>query len=350
MAFWLCRTMKRYDEHLGREACLRLRAEALELGAPGTFAPEVVPSEAVTVVTNGEMPLIPELRRMSCIYVVGVEGTGHHGVEPMLLHGALKKYGIARTLASWRRLREVFLATPREMRRAALARLLEPLAASTASPQVIFEFCSWPYRGGDNPDQERWCAGCADPGLLEQEMATGNPGLSFDLREFVELMGVHAEVRLLCLYRRLAPATWSHASWDRGLVEHARVLAMFNNYITSVLTQLDPIIWRWVAYEDIVAAHAGDYHAQSDNTSTITLSADAGAATSSGSLAASLAHFLNLPAEALHESLQAFAPSTKDAWCDMPGETLTEINALEDKLSPGWFPALFPGQHVSSCS
>eukprot|EP00435_Cladocopium_sp_Y103_P012932 s1706_g3.t1 len=45
--------------------------------------------------------------------------------------------------------------------------------------------------------------------------------------KFGDVMGV------LVLHRNLLSAAWSHKEWDDGLVEHAKVLALFNDYLTK---------------------------------------------------------------------------------------------------------------------
>lgn len=56
---------------------------------------------------------------------------------------------------------------------------------------------------------------------------------------------------MLALHRSLVSAAWSHKEWDAGLVEHGKVLALFNDYLSKVFSKLEPEMWRWVSYEEI---------------------------------------------------------------------------------------------------
>lgn len=153
---------------------------------------------------------------------------------------------------------------------------------------------------------------------------SGNPGNSFDLREFVDMMSEYADIRLLVLNRGLAAASWSHREWDGGLVQHARVLALFAEYLTRVLGDLDTAIWRWVAYEDLCAAHeSNDPHALN-----------------------AMAMFLGLPEALLRRAFAEFTPSKKDASAEMPRCMLRAIQALELRHGPSWFTSKFPNSRL----
>lgn len=275
---------------------------------------------AITRLFEGEAHQLPQQKdQLRAIYLAGVEGTGHHGFGPLLNFPMVCQYGDG-VLSWWRSLREVLMKTPPTRRRLRLRRILS-LAATARRPQLLFEAASWPF--GEEA-RERWAAGCEDPEALPREERSGNPGNSVDLAEFVQLMGEHGDVKVLVLHRGLVAAAWSHKEWDEGLLEHARILALFNDYLTKVLGSLDPRAWRWVAYERVCEAHR------------------------QGELSAldPVADFLGLERLALKRSFEHFRPSTKDAAKEMPPHLLEEVRSVEARRAADWFPARFPGQEL----
>eukprot|EP00930_Biecheleria_cincta_P099148 TRINITY_DN90793_c0_g1_i1.p1 TRINITY_DN90793_c0_g1~~TRINITY_DN90793_c0_g1_i1.p1 ORF type:complete len:839 (+),score=138.08 TRINITY_DN90793_c0_g1_i1:26-2542(+) len=257
--------------------------------------------------------------RPQVLYIAGVEGTGHHGVMPMILYPAIRQYGAA-TFAWWRSLREILMKTHPNKRKQLLKELLESMSVFEKQ-HFIMEWSSWPF-GED--ERSRWSRGCDDPHAVEREANSGNPGNSVDLMEFVELFQEHADVKVLVLHRNLVSASWSHKEWDDGLVEHAKVLALFNDYLTGVLRRLKPSMWRWVSYEKLCAAHLGGRIEAVD----------------------SIAEFLDLPKAPLQRAFRYFKPSSKDAASEMSPANLRVISDIERRSNSNWFHALFPEQQL----
>jgi len=302
MALWISRRVGSFNSSLGDEVKASMFAQVGELQAPSQ------PSGA------------PKKYRPQVLYIAGVEGTGHHGVMPMLLYPAVRQFGSG-TISWWRSLREVLMKTPPSRRKARLHQLLDAMGVFDR-PHFIVEWCSWPF--GEDV-RGRWSEGCDDPNSLQREERSGNPGNSVDLREFVELFQTHGDVKVLVLHRGLASAAWSHKEWDDGLVEHAKVLALFNDYLTRVLRKFDADMWRWVAYEDLCEAHV-----QQDF-----------------SAIKAIADFLGLQRGAdLERVFRHFRPSRKDASSEMSPENLRAIRRVEEEKCQTWFPSAFPAQRL----
>ena len=110
---------------------------AATLAAPAVRSPAKAPDDG---------------RFVRVVYVVGVEGVGHHGLTPVLTYALLRKFGWRDAYVWWRSLRDIFLpatvvdartgaplyegasdasslASRLAARRAAVATLLEPLRA-----------------------------------------------------------------------------------------------------------------------------------------------------------------------------------------------------------------------------
>lgn len=298
MAMWIARRVSSFKDSLGDEVNATLMNEVREPSAP----------------SRG-----PQRHRPQVLYIAGVEGTGHHGVMPMVLYPAVRKFGAA-TFSWWRSLREVLMKTRPSQRRERLKTLLEAMGVFD-KPHFIMEWASWPF--GEHV-RNRWCKGSDDPAALLREERSHNPGNSVDLMEFIELFREHADVKVLVLHRNLLSAAWSHKEWDDGLVEHAKVLALFNDYLTKVLRGLEPSMWRWVAYEDLCEAWgASDFEAADE-----------------------IAEFLGLPQAPLSRAFRYFKPSRKDAAAEMSPENLRTLRDLDSRKGSSWFPSLFPQQRL----
>ncbi|CAJ1388462.1 unnamed protein product [Effrenium voratum] len=130
---------------------------------------------------------------------------------------------------------------------------------------------------------------------------------------------------VLGMHRNLISAAWSHKEWDAGLIEHAKVLALFNDYLTKAFRQLDPSIWRWIAYEDLCGAWSAGHFEE---------------------VGQELGSFLGLPSSALSRAFRHFKPSQKDAAKEMSGANLRTLRELERCKGGSWFPELFGQQQL----
>lgn len=301
VAMWIARRVSNFKDSLGEEVNATLLSDA-----------EKPPDLASRRDQRSHRPQV--------LYIAGVEGTGHHGVMPMILYPAVRQYGSC-TLSWWRSLREVLMKVHPRQRRQRLKALLEAMHVFD-KPHFIMEWASWPF--GEHA-RSRWSKGCDDPHGLEREERSGNPGNSVDLLEFVELFRDFADVKVLVLHRNLLSAAWSHKEWDDGLVEHAKVLALFNDYLTKVLGRLDPSMWRWVSYEELSSSWSQKCYDE---------------------VGQELGDFLGLKPAALSRAFRYFKPSRKDAASEMTRENLRLLQQLEARKGRGWFPEMYPQQQL----
>ncbi len=177
-------------------------------------------------------------------FIAGVEGCGHHGLCPVIdtaIRSSIQSAGNAsRLFARWPPIREIFntlwyseglTSQQRKSVRNSVAELMQHgvlLAKKTGCTQFILEDNSFP--SGMNRDLSR----------------------QWDIVEMVELLKPYAEIRFLALYRHPVATTFSHAEWDGGLQNHARLIAAYLEYLNERLLRLDPAIVKVVCYEDIV--------------------------------------------------------------------------------------------------
>lgn len=314
--------------------------------------------------TDAEAPVAPARTEfaINVIYVIGVEGTGHHGVMPLLTYALLRRYGFSATHVWWRSLRNVFLpesvkhegtslyASPcgvdesveerLQRRRAALAALLQPLV-DRGEPCCILEYASFPW----GTDRGRYGA---DTRFAENvpNRDEPHPGDSTNLDDWHALFGEWdcVDARYLVLRRNPVAAAWSHRHWDGSLERHGTTLAALDRYVADFLVHRRlcagcaasfalplcgdcevgkrPVAWRWVGYGDFRRAKAGEYPG----------------------LLPALAAFCGVAADDLADALDHFSPSTKTPGCD--GGVAAKIAAVSDAASP---PGLYgPASHVAN--
>eukprot|EP00927_Polykrikos_kofoidii_P005165 TRINITY_DN12056_c0_g1_i2.p1 TRINITY_DN12056_c0_g1~~TRINITY_DN12056_c0_g1_i2.p1 ORF type:complete len:521 (+),score=45.50 TRINITY_DN12056_c0_g1_i2:78-1640(+) len=257
------------------------------------------------------------------VYIAGVEGTGHAGVNPWLLYAHMLDEGSAVGLQWYKCLMQTFVWTPRPYRRGGVALLVAVTYQFVLSCRVVLVGFSYPF-GIEHRD--RFVLGSQDAEAVRKEELSGSPGNSVDLREFVELFQEHAEVKVLALHRQLTSATWSHREHDADIVRHARVLAMFNAYLTGALATLDPRIWRWVAYETLSDAHGNQ--------------------TRFRALVRHAADFLDVTEGSVRRSFRYFRCSRKNARLEMGASDYSAVMDLESASQDMWFPTKFPHQSL----
>ena len=219
-------------------------------------------------------------KRLRFVYVIGVEGCGHHGLYPVLA-AAIAAHERARCgeaplppmLGRWGPLRRIFDAlwyeAPDAARRRALLDELDALmervrvgAAGSPGTAWILEDNSFP--SGDHRSTAR----------------------QWDVADMAEIMAPHADVRFIALYRDPRAMTFSHPDFDGGLRSHARVVAEFLEWLNGVLERLGRDRYRVVRYEDLMARDPA--------------------------MTAMLAAYLDLPPACFEEGFQALRPSGKD--------------------------------------
>lgn len=181
------------------------------------------------------------------IFIVGVEGCGHHGLFPVI-ETALKssnqaKGRKAQVFTRWPPIRQLFNAlwhsetlTPqqRQIIRSQIAELMQhgvELAHNTGSRQFVVEDNSFPSHMNRDPARQ------------------------WDIVEMVDLLSPYADIKILALYRDPIATTFSHAEWDGGMKNHARLVATFLEYLNKKLLQLEPAIVKSLRYEDLVDNH-----------------------------------------------------------------------------------------------
>ena len=174
------------------------------------------------------------------IYVVGLEGVGHHGLGPVLtslLQHAQNKQGVVnRRMGKGLNYSESF-------------RMYAESCKKVRGGCVNFGGGSFPNSRSPfttklkskmrwNPHSEKhwqYLKSIGHPIHIERYYNAG--------REF-------CKVRFILLHRNLLDTVWAHRTWDTGIRGHSQVLGMFAQYIDQNLQKLPDFAWKRIDYED----------------------------------------------------------------------------------------------------
>lgn len=63
-----------------------------------------------------------------------------------------------------------------------------------------------------------------------------------------------SDVKFLVLSRDLVSTAWSHPQWDGGIVNHAKTLVTFLQWLSEVLADVPCTRWKSMRYESLIEA------------------------------------------------------------------------------------------------
>lgn len=179
-----------------------------------------------------ELRAAPVCNTLSYVYIVGIEGVGHHGVSPAIA-----------TIA--KSCNKHVIYEPQQLRvfqRKKLSKVfkshIEKIGTTSyqSNDVVIIEDASFPS-GRNFREAEESGSGQYDLEWTQRELHTHVPGI---------------RVRYLHLTRDFYRTVASHPEFDGGFQKHARVLHSFVLRINSEynkITHKYPDIWRQISYE-----------------------------------------------------------------------------------------------------
>jgi len=219
-------------------------------------------------------------KKIKFIYIVGVEGCGHHGLIPVV-HKALNSYKNSgneniTVHVHWTKLRDIFHKLwsfsgylPFDINRGINKRKTEKTvkdlndkALKMNKVHFILESRSFPS------DRYRRCFN------------------QWNIKEMADIFKPYADIFYLVLHRDPIAMTFSHKDFDGGLRQHAKVVARFLRYLNCKLAEVDTEFFRVINYEDLI-----------DNQKSIGLA---------------LSNFLGIPLQDIREGLKAIRRSKKD--------------------------------------
>lgn len=183
--------------------------------------------------------------KLKYIFVAGVEGCGHHGLNPVIANALKNSQEIRRTngvvITNKRRLKRIFnwywckshpIPFTKIMVTAMINRFFRVERRKTRKNnhvRIIIEDNSFP--AGTNRDLNK----------------------QWDIIEMMELVRPYAdEIYFIGLYRDPIAATFSHKGFDGGLLQHARVVKKSQTYINDQLSRLGTAKKLFIRYEDLI--------------------------------------------------------------------------------------------------
>jgi len=172
--------------------------------------------------------------------VVGLEGTGHHGLGPVIQalfqHVQNNKYS---------RTGKIQMSQ----------NYSESIGLHAEKCEKEMKQCvTW--GGGSFPNsrspfttklksQMRW-----KPNSYKHWKYLKTFGHPIDIERFFNDGSRFCKIRFILLHRNLVETVWSHRSWDTGIRGHSEVLGMFAYYIEQHLQKLPDYAWKRIDYED----------------------------------------------------------------------------------------------------
>ena len=191
------------------------------------------------------------------IFIVGCEGCGHHGLEPVI-ETAINNSG-ANLYFKWGPLRNIFneLWYAKKQVTENARQILSKIENT-----YIFESNSFPAFNFRTVDAQ------------------------WDLEEMTNLLRPYAKIRYLVLHRDPIAMAFSHKDFDGGLRNHAKVIATFLKYLNLKLSKIDSNLFTVINYEDLLEKQ--------------------------DALASPLAHFLGLSEQDIKTGFKHIRKSTKD--------------------------------------
>ena len=224
-----------------------------------------------------------EVRRENCqiIYIIGVEGSSHHGFLPIIKRLAEKQidpdtglqYDIDDTprplkagLFGWYQTSFVkqkwgFKGDPGVDNPAFAESIISSMCPNDGRRHVVIEWASFP--SGQETDirsyrvkrQNDWLQ------MTPQEIANDPKALvhPVDLEAFYDTYATHAEIKLVVLHRPFLETITSHKDWDGGPIQHSNIISGFmiilsrflNSHIDDLVTGTK--LWTLLCMESIYA-------------------------------------------------------------------------------------------------
>ena len=199
------------------------------------------------------------------IYILGVEGSIHHGFTPILHSLALKQtdtYGRSVDVQLQpRALRAALFGRFREKRSlddpSLVADTLAKLCPLDGRKHIIIEDSSFPCghegdpRGYRFPRQHAWLNMTMNE-IASSELAMEHP---VNLYKFVELYGPYADIKFVVLHRPFLETVASHMDWDENVERHSNLIRGFMLILKQFLDthKAQNKFWTIVCVERLVS-------------------------------------------------------------------------------------------------
>ena len=182
--------------------------------------------------------------KLKFYFVAGVEGVGHHGLNPVLKKSLEVSQQIQETggcvITNKKRLKRVFNA----------------IWCHEHPSWLTINWANWYVRHFLYKEQQKALKNNQVRIIIEDNSfpAGGYRNFSrqWDLQEMINIVSPYAEINFIALYRDPIASTYSRQNMDGGLLNHAPIVKNSLKYVNSQLSSLSPEKLLVVHYEDMV--------------------------------------------------------------------------------------------------
>lgn len=177
-------------------------------------------------------------------FVAGVEGVGHHGLNPVL----------EKSLATSQQIQETSGCVITNKKR--LKRVFNALWCHDNPSWIVKKWADWYSHFFFRKEKEQALKNQQVRILIEDNSfpAGGyrNPDRQWDLQQMINIVSPYAQIRFLALYRDPIASTYSRQNMDGGLHNHAPVVKESLKRLNNQLSLIDPNDLLVLHYEDMI--------------------------------------------------------------------------------------------------
>jgi len=185
------------------------------------------------------------------VYVVGLEGVGHHGIGPVLASFLQHAQGKEKA----RHIQKLKLSN--DLSYYENFRKYSESCLNEEKGCVAFSGASFPSSRSPFTNklksQSRWIHDSE-----EQWQYLETVGHPIHIERYFNAGSKFCKVRFILLHRNFVDAVWAHRTWDTGVRGHLKVLGMFARYIDQQLQKIPDYAWKRIDYEDFWSEQRDD--------------------------------------------------------------------------------------------
>ncbi|KAL7504226.1 hypothetical protein ACHAXN_001919 [Cyclotella atomus] len=288
--------------------------------------------------------------RCQIVYLLGVEGTMHHGVEPIIatlaasqtdpetgtafaVHSKSKdlRYGLFAPTGS----RLGFDSPPAMDDPKFVKKVISSICPNDGRKHIVIEAASFPCGGKfrvSRGNGSRVWREMTPEAIANSEMALEHPT---NLYKFYDAYSKYAEVKFLALHRPFLETIASHRTWDSGPIPHSNIIQGFLILHKRFLDvhKTDPItgdnVWTVIHVEKLSTKYHGLWHNRKERKQALEARKD---------MIRNVATFLGWPKVTCKQCFESWRDSTTDYSQVFEPELLKILTEHKESLSGIWPP------------
>lgn len=289
--------------------------------------------------------------RCQIVYLLGVEGTMHHGVEPIIatlaanqvdpetgksyaVHSKSKdlRYGLFAPTGS----RLGFDDPPPMDDPALVKKVISTICPDDGRKHIVIEAASFPCGGKfrvSRSNGSRVWRQMSPEAIANSDMALEHPT---NLYKFYNAYSKYVDVQFIALYRPFLETIASHRTWDTGPIPHSNIIQGFlilhsrfldKHFVDSFTGKR---VWTLVRVEKLSVKYHGLWHNRKDRKQALDARRD---------MIRDVATFLGWPKTRCSKCFSSWRDSTTDYSQVFDPEILEILTEHEKSLTGVWPPA-----------